>query len=455
MKQLLKYALILVLIFSSASQLLAQKSEKKQNNYGNAPDELIPYNKFQKAYINFFAEPQDFTGAGREKPEPDNLDEVRIGFLGPLEGSELVSYGIQMLQGCKLAVEEANEEGGYKGIPFKIMEHNDIGLWGAAANKVVEMYDQNVWAFLGSIDDINTHVALRTALKVELPMVNSGDPDPTITETRIPWLLHTISDDRQSCYALSDHIYNKAGLSRIAIIRVDNRYGRVGTKEFKEASQRLGHPFILEVRFNNGDIDFTKQINRIKNSNPDGILIWGNPQESALIVNQIREMGIDVPLFASDRTVSPVFTEIAGENAEGLVTTCQYNPKSKEPKFLAFKKRYKERFEMEADVFAAHAFDGMNIIIESIRKAGLNRYLIRDLLTDMKTFQGYEGVTGKLIIDSAFNDVGTIYMARLNDGDFEFYPSPLEVPNIEKKKQAGVKLINDTKMGICKITNPQ
>lgn len=431
MKQLVKYSLIFFFMLFSASQIWAQKSEKKQNNYGNTPDELIPYNKFQKAYINFFAEPQGFTGAGREKPEPDNLDEVRIGFLGPLEGSELVPYGIQMLQGCELAVEEANAEGGYKGIPFKIMKHNDIGLWGAAANKVVEMHDQNVWAFLGSIDDINTHVALRAALKVELPMVNSGDPDPTLTETRIPWLLHNISDDRQSCYALSDYIYNKAGLSRIAIIRVDNRYGRVGTMEFKEASQRLGHPFILEVRFNNGDTDFTSQINRIKKVNPDGILIWGNPKESAHVVNQIREMEIDVPLFASDRTVSPVFTEIAGENAEGLVTTCQYNPNSTNPKYLAFKKRYKERFGIEADVFAAHAYDGMNIIIESIRKAGLNRYLIRDLLTDMKTFQGYEGVTGKLIIDDAYNDVGTIYMARMKDGDFEFYPSPLEVPDIE------------------------
>lgn len=431
MKKLLKYFLISMLVLFSALQLTAQQTEKKQNNYGNAPDEMIPFNKFQKAYINFFDEPQGFTGAGREKPEPKNLDEVRIGYLGPLEGSELVPYGIQMLQGCKLAIEEANENGGYKGIPFKLMKHNDVGLWGAAANKVVEMDDEKVWAFLGSIDDINTHVALRAALKVELPMVNSGDPDPTLTETRIPWLLHNISDDRQSCYALTDHIYNKARLKRIAVLRVDNRYGRVGTQEFKEASQRLGHPIVLEVRFMDGDIDFTKQIERIKSTNPDGILIWGNPKESALIVNQVREMGMNVPLFASDRTVSPVFIDIAGENAEGLVTTCQYNPKSDNPKLKVFKKQYTERFGMEPDVFAAHAYDGMNIIIEAIQKAGLNRYLIRDLLTDLETFQGYEGVTGKLIIDSAFNDVGTIYMARLKDGNFEFYPSPLEVPEID------------------------
>ena len=55
---------------------------------------------------------------------------------------------------------------------------------------------------------------------------------------------------------------------------------------------------------------------------------------------------------------------------------------------------YIKRFGQEPDVFAAHAYDGMNILIEAIKKAGLNRVLIRDVLTDMKTFQGYKGVTG-------------------------------------------------------------
>ncbi len=66
-------------------------------------------------------------------PPPAGLKEVRIGFLGPLEGSILVSYGKQMLQGATLAIEEANRKGGYKGIPFKMMVHNDVGLMGCCS----------------------------------------------------------------------------------------------------------------------------------------------------------------------------------------------------------------------------------------------------------------------------------------------------------------------------------
>jgi len=415
----------LFLMFFLALPLLSSGQEKKRN-YANTPDDMVPYGRFQKAYINFFDKPQPFLGAGREKPEPTDLKEVRIGFLGPLDSTALVPQGKMMLKGCQLAIEQANAQGGYKGIPFKLMVHNDFGLWGAAANKVVQMYDEHVWAFLGSIDDINTHVALRATLKLEIPMVNSGDPDPTLCETRIPWMIHVISDDRQSCYALAEYIYKKKNHKRIAVMRVDNRYGRVGVKEFREAARRLDHPIVLEIRFLDGDTTFDKQVQRIKDVNPDGILLWGNAKESALIVNQLRREGVDVPIYGSDRMVSPEFLKIAGKNAEGIVTTCQYNPKADNPKLKKFQKDFYDRFGEEPDVFAAHAYDGMNIIIEAIRKAGLNRYKIRDLLTDLKTFQGYEGVTGKIILDGSWNDIGSIYMAKVRNGDFVFFPSPLD-----------------------------
>jgi ABC-type branched-subunit amino acid transport system substrate-binding protein len=411
-------------VFSMILMLLTETSgQEKKLNYGRTPDELIPFGRFQKAYMNFFDTPQEFTGAGREKPEPKNLESVNIGFLGPLEGSVLTPQGIQMMQGALLAIEEANKKGGYHGIPFKLMKHNDVGLWGAAANEVVKMNDAGCWAFLGTIDDINTHVALRVALKLEIPMVNSGDPDPTLTETRIPWLIRVISDDRQSCYALVNYVYEQKGYKRVAVIRADNRYGRVGTAEFKDGAERIGHPTILEVRFDDGETNFTKQLEWIKKLSPDAVLIWGNATESALILNQMREMGMEQPVFASDRIVSPDFIRIAGKNAEGVVSTCQYNPEADIPKLKAFQSNYEKRFNIKPDVFAAHAYDGMNIILDAIHKAGLNRALMRDLLTDMKTYQGYQGITGKIIFDASWNDIGDIWQVEVKNGKFVFFPT--------------------------------
>jgi ABC-type branched-subunit amino acid transport system substrate-binding protein len=422
---------IIILLFSSNYMT----GQEKGQNYGKTPDEIFPYQRYQKAYKYHFLEPIGFYGAGREIKPPTDLKEVRIGFLGPLEGTLLSEPGKQMLQGAMLALEQANSKGGYKGIPFRLMIHNDAGLWGAAANEIVKMDDEKVWVWLGSIDDIVSHVAIRATLKLEIPMVCTGDPDPTFTETNIPWCIRVISDDRQSAYQLVNRIYGRDGHSRVAVVRANNRYGRVGLKIFSESAIRVGHPIIIEERFSDGEKDFSAQLERIRKISPDAILIWGNALESGLILKQIREMGMNQPVYGSDRMVNPVFLKTAGSYTNGIVTTCQYNPESDNPGLKAFRAEYSKRFGQEADVFAAHAYDGMNIIIDAIKKAGLNRVLIRDVLTDLKTFQNYNGITGTIIFDKSWNDISNIYIAEVSDGKFRFSPAP----PLEKGQRTGVR----------------
>ena len=421
------FRILIVILLSltfQVSLLNAQDKQDKKVNYGKAPDEIFPYDKFAKPYKYHFLIPLTFNGAGRELKAPLDLKDVRIGFLGPLSGSFMVPQGKQMLQGAALAVEEANKNGGYKGLPYKLMIHNDVGLWGAAANEVVKMDDEKVWAFVGSIDDIVSHVALRAALKLEIFMVCTGDPDPTFTETNIPWTLRVISDDRQSIYALINQIYKKDGHSRVAIIRTGARYGRVAFKIFSENATRVGHPIIIEERFADGETDFKTQLERIMVTNPDAILVWGNFKESALILQQARAMGLKQPIYGSDRMINPEFLKMTGNLAEGVVTTSQYNPDSDNPKLKGFKANYQKRFGQEPDVFATHAYDGMSLLIAAINKVGLNRVLIRDILTERKTFQGYPGVTGNIIVDGSWNEIRDIFIAKVNNGKFEFTPAP-------------------------------
>lgn len=75
------------------------------------------------------------------------------------------------------------------------------------------------------------------------------------------------------------------------------------------------------------------------------------------------------------------------------------------------------------------------MIIEAIDKVGLNRVHIRDILTDLKTFQGYKGVTGVVIFDKTFNNIRPIFLAKINDGKFNFSPAPMfEQDNVIYKK---------------------
>jgi ABC-type branched-subunit amino acid transport system substrate-binding protein len=190
---------------------------------------------------------------------------------------------------------------------------------------------------------------------------------------------------------------------------------------------------VIEERFVDGDTDFKSQIERMKKTSPDAILIWGNAKESALILCQLRAAAMKQPVYCSDRVVSPEFLKIAGSLAENVITTCQYDPDANNLKLKEFQSNYLKRFGQEPDVFAAHAYDGMNILIEAIRKAGLNRVLIRDVLLDLKTFQNYEGITGKIVLDGSWNDIGDIWMAEVREGKFRFFPTlPLDMRKDKK-----------------------
>ena len=147
-----------------------------------------------------------------------DVDEVRIGFLGPVENHPDEKLGRLMLNGARLAIDEANAAGGYGGKPFRLMIHNDQAVWGASSNEIVKMaYDEKVWAMLGSISADSTHIALRVSLKAEVPIVNSAATDPTIPETIIPWYLTTIQDDRVQSYTLARRIYTDLGLKKVAL----------------------------------------------------------------------------------------------------------------------------------------------------------------------------------------------------------------------------------------------
>jgi ABC-type branched-subunit amino acid transport system substrate-binding protein len=264
---------------------------------------------------------------------------------------------------------------------------------------------------------------LRVALKLDMPLVVTADTDPTFTETRIPWAIRVIGDDRQSGYALALQIHDVMGYSRVAVLRENNRYGRVGTAEFKDAMKRLGAPIVLEMRYKRGDTTFATQLDRIRQADPDAVLLWGDAEEAGVVVRRMRETGMRQAVFGSDRLVSDEFLRIAGQAAEGVVATYPYNPTLDDPILRDFNRRYRERFDEEPESFAAHAYDGMKIMIEAVRRAGMNRVRIRDELTGLLS---YRGVTGEIILDERWDDVGPIWMAEVRDGRFHFFPSPLE-----------------------------
>jgi ABC-type branched-subunit amino acid transport system substrate-binding protein len=399
--------------------------------YANMPDEAVPFRKFTKPYKEWYVEPNtlEYNGAARERVLPDVLqsESVNIGFLGPIENNYESPYGIAMLHGAQLAIEEANARGGYrpdstgKGKPYALRIHNDSAQWGASSTEAVKMdFDEHVVGILGSVDGASTHIMLRIALKLEFPIMDTGTTDPTVTETRIQWLMHDFPDDRQMGYALANYVFKERKLKRIGVLRTQSRYARIGVQKFVDQARRMGHQPVLEVKFNRGDTDFSTQLRMLQNARIEGLAIWGEPPDVALILKQMRAMGMKQPVFGSSRLAYPQLLDAAGPAAEGLVTACAMDPTRTDAKWKEFQETYQRRFNEAPDPYAAYGYDGMTILIKAIDKAGLNRARIMDVLREYE-MKEYDGASGRAQFDYTLNNIAPVALARVEGGKFVYW----------------------------------
>jgi branched-chain amino acid transport system substrate-binding protein len=445
--------LVTALLVVPGLPVWAQTQEKARSaeqapstqRYANMPEEAVPYRKFTKPYKEWYISDDTlaYNGAARERTIEEIADSptVNIGFLGPLQNNPEAPYGQAMLKGAQLALEEANARGGFggnnrvTGKPYVLKIHDDVAQWGASSTEAVKMaFDEHVVAVLGSVDGASTHIMLRVNLKLEVPIMDTGTTDPTVTETRIPWLIHNFPDDRQQGYTLADYVFKQLKLKRIGVIRTQSRYARVGVAKFVDSAKRLGHVPVLEVKFDRGDQDFSTQLRMLKNGHIDGVVIWAEAGEAGLILKQMRELGMKQPAFGASRMDYPLLLEKAGTAAEGLVTTAALDESRTDAKWREFQKKYSEKYGTEPDAYAAYAYDGMNMLVAAIEKAGLNRGKIMDAFRDYQQ-KSYEGVTGRAEFDHTLNNIAPVTLTRVENGKFVYWNPQKNNP---MKSQSGV-----------------
>jgi branched-chain amino acid transport system substrate-binding protein len=116
--------------------------------------------------------------------------------------------------------------------------------------------------------------------------------------------------------------------------------------------------------------------------------------EMALIAKQREKLGwIDVLIMGPGSLYSPKLLEIGGASVNGLYTSAVFFPKDPRPEVQKFVKGFEEKYKSAPNMFAAIAYDGINLMAEVLRKAGTDRKAIRDELEKTKNFPG---VTGKI-----------------------------------------------------------
>jgi branched-chain amino acid transport system substrate-binding protein len=368
-----------------------------------------------KAYHQWTA-PFEYHGPARDIREGDqNPKTVKIGVLTSLSGNG-AQYGIAMKQGADLALEELNAAGGVLDKPLEIVYRDDRNEMGENGHQTVKLlFEDKVWAIIGSVHSGCTHVAARVTLKAETPQLTTVSTDPTVQMIGSPWMFRCLADDRSQGTAIANLAFDNLGYKRVGLFQQNNRYGKMGGKTIAYIAQTRQSPLIFKEFFESGQTNFDRLVATARQQNPDAIIIWGLYSECGLLVKALRDAGLKIPVIGADGMVAPEFIKIAGSAAEGTIVTYPFDDTRNDPVTQRFIAAFSKKYGIRPDSFAAHAYDAVYMMTRAIKIGGLNKAKIRDALAATKEFPG---ATGPITFNQYNDDGRPVIFAKVENGLF-------------------------------------
>ncbi|WP_202526183.1 ABC transporter substrate-binding protein [Sneathiella litorea] len=305
-------------------------------------------------------------------------DTLKIGVLGSLTGP-LAIFGTGNLAGATLAFEEVNEAGGINGrkIEWVSLDDESSPPKGIAAYKrLVEK--ENVFAVFGPASSAIGQALIPTFKAKGTPTFVSVFSTPAVTEPPIENVFRTgPMNDHQQGRAIADYVLDELGAKKVALIRQSDEYGkRGGEAVINRLSERNGS-LVSDEQFNLSDSDFTAQLSRIIQENPDVLVIYGYPNPSAIISRQAKQLGLGATIMGSNSASGRKYPEIVGEAAAGAqnIVTLKVLPESEDPAAVNFRKIFEARFpdlarQGRPDLGDVLAYGGAQVFVEGLRRAG-------------------------------------------------------------------------------------
>lgn len=328
---------------------------------------------------------------------------LRIGGMGPLTG-ENASYGISVRNGAQVAVDEINAAGGVNGMTLELAFEDDEASPEKAKNAFSALMDKEIHVMLGATTTDAT-IALGELTQKEnmLQITPSGSGQDC---TKYDNAFRICFTDPLQGTAMADYIYN-AGKTKVAIIYdTSNDYSKGITEAFEKEFAAKGGKISTKQSFGTDDVDFTAQLNNVKNSDAEAIFIPAYYQKVSAILQQASKIGMKLPYFGCDGW-DGVLKQLGKDAAlaEGAIFLTPFAANEEDTAVQNFVKAYQEKYDNAVpDQFAADAYDGVYVIKAALEKAGVTDSAAIDnaTLIDAMTKISVKGLTG----DMSFNASG-------------------------------------------------
>ncbi len=350
--------------------------------------------------------------------KPFKSNEILIGEFSSLTGTT-ATFGKSTHNGILLAVEEINNAGGILNKKIRLITEDTQSKPEEAASAVTKLINRDkVKAILGEVASSRSLAAAPISQSSKIPMVSPASTNPEVTR-KGDYIFRVCFIDPFQGKVMAKFAYHTLGIKKVAILKdIKNDYS-IGLSEFfKKTFLELGGEIVGEQAYSEIDTDFRAQLTALKNLSPEAIFVPGYYTEVALLVKQARELNMSMPFLGGDGWDSSRLVEIGGSAMNNSYFSTHYSAENTDPIVQNFVSRYKTRYQEVPDALAALGYDAAKILFAAIQRAGSDApEKIKDALSQT---QNFEGVTGKISMDSERNANKSAVILEIKEQKFHY-----------------------------------
>lgn len=291
--------------------------------------------------------------------------EIVWALAGPYTGP-VAALGLSQQAGAKQAVADINAAGGINGEKIKLKIFDDVCDPKQALTVANKIVTENIrFAIHGSCSGASL-AAQRTYLDEGTLVLNTASSNPKITEDGGPRMFRTMYRDDNAAKVLANEISKNHAGKKIAVLHDKTAYGQGIAEYVRDELRKRGIQEDIFESYDPGNHDYSALVTRLRGKRVEVLFVGGYPVETAMIIRQMRESGLEAQVFGGDLSL-PEFWKITGEAGEETMYAFPRDPRNEQGAKKVLKKL--EKSGVVIDGYTLYAYAAAQVLAQAMTKA--------------------------------------------------------------------------------------
>jgi branched-chain amino acid transport system substrate-binding protein len=305
---------------------------------------------------------------GLAMAQPAVAQEVKVFGLVELSGTGATS-GTNFNDGVRLAVKEINAAGGILGRKVDYVFNDTQSQPQIAKALAVKAIDDGAYVVMGPVFSGSILVSMAETRRAEIPNFTGGEA-AAITQQGNPYIFRTSFTQASAMPKVARYIHDTVKARSVAIIWVNNDFGKGGRDVFLKSIEPLGIKVAADISTDPGQVDFSAAVLKARQANADALFVYSNEEESARALRELKKQGYDKPIIGETVLTSQKVIELAGDAANGAVAHVGLTADAPNPLIKDFSAKFQKEYKYKPDHNGLKGYTAMYVVKAVSEKVG-------------------------------------------------------------------------------------